>query len=234
MIGRLVLEGLVIVVSILLAFSLDTWWNARNERVEEIAVLENLRAEFSAAGDQLDAYISLHRRIADAASATLASVQEALANGESSVPVPDTALAIIFVPPTFDPRLGTLDGLLASGRLGILGDPELRRSLAGWPGLLAEGTEEEEKVLQYVLNHLGPVLRTRTDLSRALSLQSDSLVDGTMSRLTASRTTRLDVDAEVSSVLATRLRLELHAIEDLEPARAEIDYMVRLVEGSLE
>lgn len=105
--GRLALEGLVIVASILLAFSLDTWWDARSERAEEVTVLENLKTEFVAAGEQLDLYIRFHQRIASVTAVTLTSVQQALADGRPTVTVPDTTIALLHVPPTFNPRLGT-------------------------------------------------------------------------------------------------------------------------------
>lgn len=54
------LEGVVIVVSILLAFALDAWWDSRGQRREEIQVLENLRADFQVAGSQLDRYLILN------------------------------------------------------------------------------------------------------------------------------------------------------------------------------
>ena len=46
-IGRVVVEGLVIVVSILLAFTIDAWWDSKQERDERASVLSALRADFS-------------------------------------------------------------------------------------------------------------------------------------------------------------------------------------------
>lgn len=84
-------EGVVIVVSILLAFALDAWWNSRGQRQEE-----------------------------------------------TQVEVATLDLARTFIAPTFDPRTGSLDGPLSSGRLGILRNEDLRRRLSSWPGLLAD------------------------------------------------------------------------------------------------
>ena len=117
LVGRLLLEGVVIVGSILLAFALDTWWSNRRERADELAVLENLEQEFRSAGEQLDVYIALHQRIAHAIGLTVEAAQVAIANGDSTIVVPDTALTLAFIGPTFDPRLGTLEGLLSAGRL---------------------------------------------------------------------------------------------------------------------
>ena len=46
----LTVEGMVIVVSILLAFALEAWWDARGQRQEETQILENLQVEFREAG----------------------------------------------------------------------------------------------------------------------------------------------------------------------------------------
>jgi len=228
----LALEALVIVSSILLAFSLDTWWDARGERGEEHVVLQNLAEEFTAAGDQLDVYIAFHRRIAGAARATLASVQEALETGRRFVTVSDTMIALLYIPPTFNPRLGTLEGLLSSGRLGLLGDPELRQSLAGWAGLLAEGTEEEQKGVYHVFDHLDPVLRSRMDVSEALGI-TEALLADMLSEEQRSAVSRLPVDTEVTGVLALRARIIEHGIDDLERVREEIDRIIVLIEPSL-
>ena len=39
-------EGLVIVLSILLAFAIDAWWDERQERIEEGEILHGLNQEF--------------------------------------------------------------------------------------------------------------------------------------------------------------------------------------------
>jgi hypothetical protein len=131
-----------------------------------------------------------------------------------------------------------LTGRLALEGLVIVASILLAFSLDTWwdarPGLLAEGTEEEEKVLQYVMNHLGPGLRTRMDVSRALTISAAPLLERKLSPEESGRVGSLSVDTEVAGVLAARLRLVKHAIEDLEPAREEIDHIVALVEASLE
>ena len=230
--GRLVAEGLVIVASILLAFALDTWWDAKTERGEERAALESLREEFVGARDQLAFYLAAHQRIAGAASGLSELAGIALAAGEPAVSVPDTALALVYIPPTFNPMLGTLDGLLASGRLGLIRDPELRRSLAAWEGRLREGTEEEDKAVDFVFHQMDPVLRSRVDVSRALGLV-DAVFDGTLTPAGAARESRLPVDTEVAGIFAFRRQIEEHGIDDLEDVLTEIDRILALLETSL-
>jgi hypothetical protein len=194
--GRLFLEGVVIVASILLALALCN---------------------------------ALHKRIARAIELTVETVQVAIANGDSTIVVPDTALMLAFITPTFDPRLRTLDGLLSAGCPGLLQDPVLRTTLAGWPGLLSEGTEEEVKGVDQVANHLVPVLRSRIDTSHPLALIElfpDSLTDVQNARVTI-----LPVDNEVPGVLAHRHAIESHGIDDLGDVRKEIDRILKLIEA---
>jgi len=230
--GRLVAEGLVIVASILLAFALDTWWDATKERREEREALESLHTEFADARDQLAFYLGAHERIEAAAAGLSGLVRDAMAAGERSVTVADTALALVYVPPTFNPMLGTLDGLLASGRLGLLRDPELRRSLAAWEGRLREATEEEDKAVDFVFHQMDPVLRSRVDVSGALGLVGVIFSD-TLTPARWSGESRLPVDTEVAGVLAFRRQIEEHGIDDLEDVLAEIDRILALLEASL-
>src|SRR5687767_6329967 len=107
----LLLEGLVIVISILAAFALDRWWDARMAAEEEQQVLDRLQSEFQDARTELEFYRSLQVRIRNAVErALLASGQ---AGPGATASIPDTTLGLIYIPPTVKPSLGTLDGLLA-------------------------------------------------------------------------------------------------------------------------
>ena len=59
---RLPIEAAAIVVSILLAFAIDAWWNEQQERAEEREVLESLYVEFEANREEAAAVISFHDR----------------------------------------------------------------------------------------------------------------------------------------------------------------------------
>ncbi|MBT8396796.1 MAG: hypothetical protein KJN92_07510, partial [Gemmatimonadetes bacterium] len=120
----LFVEGVVIVVSILLAFSLEAWWAERGERLEETGILENLKVEFTNAGSQLDRYLFFHEVTLSSVDSILNAVRAGLAEGGSTVEVPTIYLARAFIPPTYDPQTGTLDGMTHSGHFGILRSEE--------------------------------------------------------------------------------------------------------------
>ena len=58
--SRLSLEGLVIVVSILLAFALDAAWDDRQERIRRDEYLHVLEDEFRSAAEEMEEQIQDH------------------------------------------------------------------------------------------------------------------------------------------------------------------------------
>lgn len=247
--GDLAIEAVVIVVSILLAFSLDAWWDARGQRLEEEQILENLQTEFAAAGVQLDQYILYHRVTLSSVSLVLDSTRAAHAEGRTLVEVPSIHLARALIGPTFQPRTGTLEGLEHSGALGILQSGELRQTLLAWPGLLAEASEEEQGSLDFINNQLEPALRGQMDLS-PLRLMVQEITEYACGDLFFGRscedrsqatvipppwagTTNLPVNFEVLGLFAARYQILAHGIDQLEPVRDEIDRILELTGKSL-
>jgi len=228
--GRhLAAEGLVIVVSILAAFALDTWWDNRKDAEEEQRVLAALASEFAAARVDLQGRLETHTRILKSTQLVTASVSAAYQAGSTTVVLPDTALALLYIPPTTQLVLGTLDGVVASSRLGVISDPDLRSGLAAWGDNLAELTEEEWSSRELVLTDLDRVFRERMDVSpfRNLGL---AIVREVLEAPAAARTSTVPVDTEMVGVLGTRLQLQDHLVNDeFEPVFAEIDHLLDLI-----
>lgn len=245
----LAIESVVIVVSILLAFALEAWWDTRGQRQEETQVLENLRDEFQAAGTQLDRYIIVHQATLASIDAILGSVKAAHASGESRTEVATVDLARTLIAPTFDPRTGTLDGLLASGRLGVLQSEDLRRTLSAWPGLLVDAAEEEARSDDLIRNHMEPALWSAMDISPARLLPVE-VTDEACSNLFWGRscedlqveedlpprwvsTSAFPVTLEVLGLFSTRMQILRHGIDQLLSVREEIDLILDQVRESL-
>ena len=236
------LEGVVIVVSILLAFALDAWWDSRGQRQEETQVLENLRSEFQAAGSQLDRYLIVDQTTLTSIEAILGSARAAHAAGEAQVEVATVDLARTLIGPTFDPRTGTLDGLLASGRLGILRNQDLRQRLAAWPGLLADAAEEEAKSEALIRDQMEPILWKQMDISPARTLPVEVTEEACSNVLWGRSCEDLDVEVElparwvgssslpasleVLGVFSTRLQILAHGVDQLQSVREEIDLIL--------
>ncbi len=230
----LTLEALVIVASILAAFALDRWWDARSDRVDERATLQALQSEFLAARAELDFRAAFHGRIVHSIRTTLGSVREAYAQGMSLATVPDTALGWAWITPTTQLALGTLDGLLATGRLSLLRDLELRAALSGWAGVLGELTEEEERALAHVDNQFDPALRRRMDISRFVNnAQYTAQLDGATHAPGFDLTSHVPVDLEVIGVFTMRLAILDHLVDEFPPVFEAADSILALIDRSL-
>jgi hypothetical protein len=228
---KLILEGFVIVASILAAFGLDTWRESMQEREEEQRVLAALTEEFQAVQAELEFREGLHRRIRASVGTTLDALTDALRNGSAAVTIRDSALAWAYIPPTTQLNLGTLNGLVASGRLGIIRNPELRAALASWGGLLAELVEEEVGARNFVWFEMDAVLRARMDVTPFRNM-ADSVFYETLSPEGMLRESQLPVDFEVAGVFASRFQIVDHAIDEFEPLYEEIRRILGLIEAS--
>ena len=228
---RLVLEAFIIMGSILAAFALDRWYDRRRAHAEEQQVLQGLHAEFQAARTSLVWYRDLQRRVSNSVQSTLDALSAAKASGAAFAAVPDTALGLLYIAPTARPSLGTLDGLVASARVGMIRDVELRNALASWGGLFEELAEEESESRRYVVQEVDPVLRERVDVARFRTIGLH-LVDGTMTPARLAAVSRIPTDLEVIGVITGRMFYLEHGIDEYGPILQHIDRILQLIESS--
>ena len=137
---RLSIEAAAIVVSILLAFAIDAWWNEQQERAEEREVLESLYAEFEANREEAAAVISFHDREIQSIETLMELTQdEILALPAETVEVMVSSFAMAR---TFDAVRGSIDALYSAGKLGILRDRELREALTTFVNIVDDAVED--------------------------------------------------------------------------------------------
>lgn len=231
--GRLLLESAVIITSILAAFALDTWWDDQQERREERETLQSLQTEFSSAREKILYYRSIQERILLSVNSVSDSINNALVRRDLEVTVADTALAWAYIPPTTTVSLGTLAGLINSGRLGIVQDARLRSALGSWGMELGELAEEEIDSRNLAYGDLDRTLRTRMNtygLWRLANLLNEGLLDEEDMKAVRS----IPVDTEVLGVFHIRQSLLVHGIEEFDPLIAEVDLIMGLIEESLQ
>lgn len=135
---RVIAEGAAIVVSILLAFGIQAWWEGRQRREAEEEILGRLAEEFLAIHDTLSAVLEEHARHRKGVGALLSLAD---ASGAGSLTAEDFYGAFLGFTSTHL-ETGTLDGVLASGQLSLITDAELRRMLAAWDAAEEEFAEE--------------------------------------------------------------------------------------------
>lgn len=151
---RHAVDVLVIVFSILAAFSLDSWWSDRGERRALELELRSVREAMLRNREHLATWLSVHERIAQGVDALLG-----LAPSSGVTLVPDTLVMAARLVPTIDPSAGAIRTIVSSGRLAQIENIELRIALASWEDEVANVTEDEDGARTFVWERLNPWLR---------------------------------------------------------------------------
>lgn len=163
---RPVVEGVVIVASILLAFGIDAWWANVQERKEEALVLRALETEFRKNLAELQSVHGVHARYAQELG-ELVSRLDSQPDG-SSLEASDSELRPLISFRTADPATGTLSTLLASGRIDLIQNEELQHALAAWPAVVEDVAEDERLVRDFVHGQLVTGIVNDLDVGRLL------------------------------------------------------------------
>ncbi len=146
-IGRVLGESLVIVVSVLVAFSADAWWQARQDDSRRDDHLASLALDFDLMSQRADSSLAVAVRAWVAGERLL----EGLAAG-GSIP-PDSAslwLTTLIHYEVFSPSTGSYESLVASGDLGLLRDIELSRELAAFFGSFEDVRVSEDGLVSAI------------------------------------------------------------------------------------
>ena len=147
---------IVVIVGILAALYLESWWQDRQDRAEEALLLQGLRAEFVENREQPVDRISVWSNVREASLAA----QQLMGQSIDSI-YPDqirsgfrSAMEMRF----YDPRTGQLTSLISSGKLGLVRNAGLRARIADWPGFIEDLEIEREGALHSLMMTLGPHL----------------------------------------------------------------------------
>lgn len=125
---QIFIEGTAIVVSILLAFAIDAWWEKRGLLHEEQEILVGLNDEFIDVRDRLGDWIDHNRLGSQLINRFLSDEVEAMSREDIELMYLHAAVLVNVLD-----EGGMLNGLLASGRLELVSDRELRSRLGKWP-----------------------------------------------------------------------------------------------------
>jgi hypothetical protein len=206
--GRLVAESAAIVISILLAFAIDAWWDDRQEAAEAHETVLSLKEEF------LDHRSALERR-KEVWQEYSASIERLLQAVRSTNPPPvatmDALLRHATYMGTWDPSSGARDALIASRRLELIDNVELRALLAAWQGVVDEVRDNQLVARDMIVTFLNPYLARRGVIPRVKAVwqewpgplmpdseaeraYGDILADPEFEGMVANRYALLDVD----------------------------------------
>ena len=160
---RLSAEGAAIVVSILLAFSIEAWWDNNQDRSEEQGILLGLKSEF----EQNLAFIETELSYRNAVIDSILKIFDASAAKTSIEPKKlDELIGDVTWWSNIEYARGAIDGLLQSGGLSLIENEELRRVLASMPSRY-DSTERAELNDRYTtVDVVIPFLNTHASLSQ--------------------------------------------------------------------
>ena len=123
---RIFIEATAIVASILVAFSIDAWWQNRTERIIEVQYLQALREDLVRSLELLDEN--------EAFQALQLEYLESLLLTDSDTPYSEQLRRWIddglWNIGTYQPQLSALEDLESSGQAQIIENQEIRRALA--------------------------------------------------------------------------------------------------------
>ena len=121
--SRISVETAAIVISILLAFSIDAWWDGRKDQFEEREILFGLEVEFVDLRERLDRYAQFNRT-------GVKFIEQYLSDSVSDMDLRSIESTFVFATVVNVLDLGgAIEALLASGRLEKLSDRAIRARL---------------------------------------------------------------------------------------------------------
>lgn len=138
--NRLLVEGIVIVASILLAFAIDAWWDDRQERQAERRQLLSIAAELESNGARLQEKLDL-LSVAEAAARELLLWMGPEPRAVQPQELTDM-FAQMYAIGAFALLRGASEHYLSAGRAEDAGYDEVRESIADW---YAAGDELERQ-----------------------------------------------------------------------------------------
>ena len=231
---RLAVEAAAIIVSILMAFAIDAWWDERQTRIEEQQILHGLKEEFVVIQKKLTKDKAEHLT-------RLRFLEDLLLefeNGpsENAGPILDVALSSLVSPSTTDIGNGTLDALLNSGSVEILLSRKLRARLAAWPGVIGEVWDDQENGAKMVFEiHIPYFISENVPAGAAMSqwysdwpipVQSISSDPDAIARL-------LD-DPKFRVLVEVRYGFQRHLTDEFEAAISAADEIVSEIDESID
>ena len=227
---RLAIEAPVIVVSILLAFAIEAWWDERGERAAERVLLERLQSDFTEISSALQIVEEDHREASDACIYFLN-----LAIGDT---VPETAeadrkVAVVFLASrTFNPGSGAVESFSSGDGANLVRNQSLADKLFAWPGIVEELQEEEANLQKGVAERWTPFLSSRVNVGPYTPTFGEVMkgLPGAVSSMTRDP---LVVDRQFQNHVLDRFKWQQIALRDIQPVRNAVDEILQLLSSEL-
>lgn len=138
------LEGIVIVGSILLAFGIDAAWDDRERNRQREALLAAIGSDMSRARDEIDRVAEAHQRGRGAAADLLNLAVAPPVTGAEAHRIDSLVAAACCSTASYDAPLGAVESLFGAGALDMVANPELAFELTAYPALVDDLAREQE------------------------------------------------------------------------------------------
>lgn len=224
--GQIAVEAVAIVASILLAFSIDAWWDNRKDLLEEQEILLGLEVEFVDLRERLDLWAQFNRTGAE-------FIERFLSDSVTEMDLRAIELAFTYASlvNVLD-QGGALDALLASGRLERVTDRNIRARLVKWPDWLEDIHTNDLSSRRYVMSEIVPYL-AKYGFPREICPAPEWFLVCADSEPVPSTYLRLAEEPEFRAILIMRRAWMLGTASDHESARDEADDMLLLLRERL-
>jgi len=228
---RIGIEVTVIVVSILLAFAIDAWWENRIERAAGQVLLQQLKADFSEIKVALEVVQLDHDETRAACLALL--------NFSQGQPLPESAeidhmVAVVFLTSrTFNPGTGAMAAFLNGEGAYLIQNRQLADLLLSWSGLVEELQEEDSYLQKGVAERWIPFLKSRVNIGPYLATYGE-LVAGLPEQVTKpEKRIPLMVDQGFINNVLDRYKSQQIALRDIQPLHTAVGRILELLEIEL-
>jgi hypothetical protein len=223
---RLTAEAAAIVISILLAFWIDAWWDGRKDKLEEREILIGLEVEFVDLRDRLDQWAQFNRT-------GVKFIEQFLSDSVTDMNLRSIESAFTYASlVNILDQGGALDALLASGRLERISDRGIRVRLVKWPDWLEDIHTNDVSSRSYVMSEIVPYL-AKHGFPQKVCPTPEWFFVCSESEPVPHTYLKLSEDPEFRSMLVMRRAWMLGAAHDHESARDEAEDMLVLLRERL-
>jgi hypothetical protein len=165
---RIAAEGVAIVISILLAFSIQAWWEDRNERIDKLEVLTALQDELKHNIGLMADELRFRRAMVEPITRLLDLIGKDKLPGQSEL---DGLFGLLVWWSTTNPATGVFHSLGQGRQLSQIEQTELRAQISSLSTTYQQLALAEQQSFQTFKELLMPYLIGRVDIVRALNAQ---------------------------------------------------------------